>query len=371
MVQPILVRKLKAMGVICTFTCLAGICYQFATERIVDYNSILVGLPLGINFALFELFLLKKTHKKLYRMPFVRIIVFKALFYTATVYFIASLTGLIGGYFKGKHVKEFYESIFSVDMALLILFTLSIYIFINFFIQLNRLLGPGVLFKFLVGKYYTPSEEERIFMFLDLKSSTQLAEKLGHKRYYSLLNDFFHEISESVLSTRAEIYQYVGDEVIFTWKIKEGILDENCIRIFFMIKDSLLEHYDDYLKKYGVVPSFKAGLHFGTVISAEIGDLKKEIAYSGDVLNTTSRIQEQCNKLECELLVSGNLMKHLGSTSRFITEKIATVKLRGKESSVDIYQIDMVGYICLFLKLNSTKSLKIFQIGFTSYGITL
>ena len=92
-------------------------------------------------------------------------------------------------------------------------------------------------------------------MFLDLKSSTQIAEKLGHKKYFSLLNDFFHEISDSVLSTRAEIYQYVGDEVIFSWKVKDGILEQNCVNIFFKIKTSLLEHYDDYLQKYALLPT--------------------------------------------------------------------------------------------------------------------
>ena len=217
---------------------------------------------------------------------------------------------------------------------------MCVYLITNFFIQLNRLLGPGVLLKFLIGKYYTPSEEERIFMFLDIKSSTQIAEKLGHKKYYALLNDFFHEMSESVLSTRAEIYQYVGDEVIFTWDIRDGLQEANCIQIFFRIKNSLQEHYDDYMKKYGLVPAFKAGLHYGTVISAEIGDLKKEIAYSGDVLNTTSRIQEQCNKFSSELLISGNLMEQLGAVDRFKTEKIDTVQLRGKEHHVDIYRVD-------------------------------
>ncbi len=53
-------------------------------------------------------------------------------------------------------------------------------------------------------------------MFLDIKSSTTIAEQLGLENYYSLLNYFFHEISELVRSTKAEIYQYIGDEVVLT-----------------------------------------------------------------------------------------------------------------------------------------------------------
>ena len=51
-------------------------------------------------------------------------------------------------------------------------------------------------------------------MFLDMRSSTTIAEKLGHERFYALLNELFHEISQPVLQTKAEIYQYVGDEVV-------------------------------------------------------------------------------------------------------------------------------------------------------------
>ena len=55
----------------------------------------------------------------------------------------------------------------------------------------------------------------------------------------------------------------------------------------------LILHY-----QYGVVPEFKAGFHVGFATVGEIGVLKKIIAFSGDVLNTTSRIQSNCNKFD-------------------------------------------------------------------------
>jgi adenylate cyclase len=47
---------------------------------------------------------------------------------------------------------------------------------------------------------------------------------------------------------------------------------------------------------------FKAGLYFGKVVSAQIGDLKREIVYNGDVLNTTARIQAECNTYQRDCL---------------------------------------------------------------------
>ena len=177
-------------------------------------------------------------------------------------------------------------------------------------------------------------------MFLDMKSSTTIAEKLGHERFYTLLNELFHEISQPVLQTKAEIYQYVGDEVVLTWEVAHGLVDSNCLKTFFMFKENLLKNGDNYLKNFGVKPEFKAGMHFGKVISAQIGELKREIVYNGDVLNTTSRIQGECNKYERDFLVSGALMNRLDPMNGFEWERMDAVTLRGKEKEVELFSVD-------------------------------
>ncbi|MGV8816001.1 MAG: hypothetical protein ACOH2D_18025 [Gelidibacter sp.] len=49
------------------------------------------------------------------------------------------------------------------------------------FIRLaNDKFGKGIIFKMLIGRYKNPREVDKIFMFLDLKSSTMLVEQLGN-----------------------------------------------------------------------------------------------------------------------------------------------------------------------------------------------
>lgn len=91
---------------------------------------------------------------------------------------------------------------------------------IEIFYEIDRKLGQGVLLKFLLGQYYQPKEEERVFLFMDLKSSTFYAEKLGHFKYSRLIQDCFKDISSAVVKNHAQIYQYVGDEVVLTWNLK-------------------------------------------------------------------------------------------------------------------------------------------------------
>jgi adenylate cyclase len=340
--QPHLVRKLRTLALICIFTGIAGVLYQLIDEDRVDHNSVLVGLPLGLAFGLMELFLFPKAQTWFRRWSFTMMFLVKTLLYTAVIYTVTVLLATAMGMIEGRSLSELPGFLLSPGHLILVVYGLVIYSLLVFFLQINNLLGEGVLWKFIRGKYHRPREEERIFMFLDMKSSTTIAEQLGHVRFYKLLNELFHEISEPVLETKAEIYQYVGDEVILTWELNQGLKNSNCLKSFFMFQDSLHKNSEHYIRKFGVKPEFKAGLHFGKVISAQIGDIKREIVYNGDVLNTTSRIQAECNKYQRACLVSGTLMNRLKKLNGFEWERMDAVTLRGKETAVELFSVSNV-----------------------------
>lgn len=334
-----LARKWKALAVICLFTSFAGVIYQLINETRLDHNSVLFGLPLGLVFGFLELFLFPKSRLQFRQWSFTRILVFKAVLYTVVIYTVSISITIITGLLQGRSLSELPAFLSSPGPWVLVFYTLVVYSLLLFFLQVNHLLGQGVLWKFVRGKYHKPREEERIFMFLDMKSSTTIAEQLGHERFYALLNEIFHQISEPVLQTKAEIYQYVGDEVLLTWQVNDGLERANCLQAFFLFQKRLMRNEAHYLKAFGLKPEFKAGLHFGKVISAQIGDLKREIVYNGDVLNTASRIQNECNKYDRDLLISGSLMKLLEQHPGFEWEWIDTVMLKGKETEVDLYSV--------------------------------
>ena len=340
--QPNRIRKFKTLALICLFTSFAGVIYQLINEVRLDYNSVLIGFPLGLCFGLLELFVLQGAEMRFHKWPFTRIIIFKTLLYTVVIYAVTLFLTVIMGLIEGRNMTELPAFLVSLEHLVLVVYTLVIYSLLLFFLQINTLMGEGILWKFIRGKYHKPREEERIFMFLDMRSSTTIAEQLGHVRFYTLLNELFHEISQPALQTKAEIYQYVGDEVVLTWEVGDGLKNSNCLKAFFMFQENLHRNSRKYIKKFGVRPEFKAGLHFGKVISAQIGDLKREIVYNGDVLNTTSRIQNECNKYNRNCLVSGTLMNRLRQVNGFIWEKIDTVTLRGKETEMELFSVSLV-----------------------------
>ncbi len=219
-------------------------------------------------------------------------------------------------------MSEFWASFSDPDFARKMTAGFVLYVIILFFRQLDRLLGPGVLLSYFLGRYHWPHREARIFMFLDLKSSTSLAEDLGHEAYLGLVNEFFRDISGPVLDNAGEIYEYVGDAVVLTWKEARGLKDANCIRVFFDIDATIEKNRQRYLDRFGVVPEYRAGVHLGEVMTAEIGDLKKGLIFNGDVLNTAARIQGECARLGRRLMSSAELLSHLDLPDRWVAESM-------------------------------------------------
>nr|WP_121272055.1 adenylate/guanylate cyclase domain-containing protein [Pedobacter schmidteae] len=224
-------------------------------------------------------------------------------------------------------------------------YILAIYYFvmtliISFINQVNRKYGPGVLVPLLLGKYKYPQEEERIFMFMDLKSSTTIAEKLGHLKYSSFIRDSFMDINQILLQFNAEVYQYVGDEIVVTWRVSEGLRKLSCIRFFFGCENQFQDRTKYYMANYGFLPRFKAGLHMGKVTVVEIGDIKRDIAYHGDTLNTAARIQSVCNEYNKNFLISAYLLESLEPNHNVKTDALGMILLRGKSTKVGILSVE-------------------------------
>jgi len=321
---------------------LFGICYEFLDSGKITFAGPGQGFILGMALAAFEEFIFPK---KMRTESFTRTVITKTATYLSIITFVFLVFALLYGKFAESKTFEDYltEVIYPSEKYIAIGISGLFYLATIFFIQLNKLLGPGVLLKFVSGRYHTPKIEQRVFMFLDLKSSTSIAETLGHHGYYSFLNDFIRDITDSVITTSAQIYQYVGDEIVLTWKTQKGIENSNCLHVFYSIQDRIEEVKEHYLSKYQTVPEFKAGAHCGEVISAEIGDLKKDIVYNGDVLNTTARIQGLCNQLNSPLLISSELSRLLHPSENFQTHSMGSIQVRGKSEPMELISVSRNG----------------------------
>ncbi|TCK66601.1 adenylate cyclase [Winogradskyella wandonensis] len=203
----------------------------------------------------------------------------------------------------------------------------------------NGRFGRGNFLQVLVGQYKKPKEQENVLMFLDLKDSTKIAEQLGHKMYSQFIQDCFLDLNITLNRFEAEVYQYVGDEAVIYWRGKSGFRNNNCINMFFAFQKRLEKRRSYFEKKYNFWPVFKAGVHFGKLMVAEIGTVKKDLAFHGDVINTASRIQSLCNKFNKSLLLSESVMENLNISPSHFQLLAQDMELKGKSERLKIYAI--------------------------------
>lgn len=242
---------------------------------------------------------------------------------------------------------EFKEAIQQIDnfifnpiglyffiVGLLIKYTLDV------FLGSLKRNGFSMFLKSFFGKYKKPFEENRIFIFLDLVSSTQYSQKLRHEKYSAFLQECFYTISNSIVNNHGIVYQFVGDEVVVTWKGDKKDNYRRAIDFFFQFCDDLKKKEKLFMEKYGLLPEFTASLNSGNIMVAEVGDLKTEIAYHGSVLNTASRLQKQCKIYSANLLATEGFISNLKNTPHNYTyEYLGLVLLSGKVNSEKIFMI--------------------------------
>ena len=314
--------------------------YHFSkTLWITATTALVLGLIMGTVEILFfnklfpRLSLIKKIVFKslIYILIMIGFLLVVAMMYNANEFRVNVFDKRV---FQSLRVFFFNFSFWSIEVYIASIIGISL-----MYAEVSENIGQGVFHNFFTGKYHTPKEEERIFMFLDMKSSTTIAEDIGHVKYFEMLKEYFSDLTNPIIQYLGEIYQYVGDEIVVTWTLKKGILNNHCIECFFEMKRTIQNQKNKYQNQFGLVPEFKAGFHCGKVITGEIGVIKKEIIFTGDVLNTTARIQSLCNGYGVDLLVSEPLMKKLNLLPPYQMKAMGKNELRGRDEKIDLFTV--------------------------------
>lgn len=323
------------------------VAFQIPVElQLVPYalNSAIMGILFGASMGALDYYL----HKRFFHdMPVFKIMIIKAVLSLLVLFLVFLIRRyilyalIVAPVIHGQ--PEMNSDVIWIDLfEIMVIYTAFMSLVLNFMKEVNKKFGPGILIPLLLGRYRKPKEQERIFMFMDLKSSTTIAETIGHSKYSSFIRDAFIDINMELSQYNAEIYQYVGDEIVVSWKTAEGFQNGNCVNFFYACEKRFTRREKYYLSNYGIVPSFKASLHIGKVIAVEIGEIKRDLAFHGDTLNTAARIQSMCNEYQKKLLASDVLIEMGKLDQRFKTEHLGNILLKGKSIPVGIISVEPV-----------------------------
>ena len=279
------------------------------------------------------------------RLPYLFSVIFKGLFLLLGATTLAYVTQFLNMWAIENHMVTLRQMLtahvlYSPSFQALVVYLVVVRVGLAFIEQMGLLVGPRVLLNIGLGKYHKPRYEQRLFLFLDMASSTSHAESLGDYRFSRLIQDSFSLLADTVIRNDAEIYRYMGDAVLIHWPLEERIQQDRCMNIYYEFCNELQWQRKYFEEQYGFVPKFKAAAHCGQVVAAVVGVHKQEISFFSDVLNTLARLQDQCNPLGQRMLLSGDLAHRLEQQgSNYQLQDLGLIPLKGKQHPIEVYAV--------------------------------
>jgi class 3 adenylate cyclase len=141
------------------------------------------------------------------------------------------------------------------------------------------------------------------------------------------------------------VHAYVGDAVIVTWPLTGQARDgrgpaAQCLDCFFAVEERIERRAASYRDAFGCVPRFRGALHAGPVVISECGESRRQIAYFGDSMNVTARLQERAKAAGRSLLVSAELLQRVRAGPDLRIEALGKAALRGRAAAVEVFAVE-------------------------------
>jgi adenylate cyclase len=322
-------RKLRVLGFVTVGGASAGLLYAFLHQQ-----NLAVGTIAGILFSFIlggaEVATMDGPLRlKIGSLSFTARILIRSGFYAVVIIAVQwlRLAEKIAGLSGRETAAEFWSTV---------IYAALVSILFNLLLSITNLIGARALLNFITGRYHHPTEEERFVLFVDISGSTGLAQRLGGIGIHRFLDRTFRLLTRPVVEFRGEVLDYVGDEVIVTWPAQRGAVDHRPLRCFMAMRDELARAADDMWRDFGTAPQIRGSLHFGPVIVGEIGDVKRAIAFNGDVMNTAARLEQLSQDVDGGFLASRAAMERLAGAPPCVICEVGRLPIRGRADGIDV-----------------------------------
>jgi adenylate cyclase len=330
-------RKLRLLVVVIAVGAISGIAFNLVQGRTIA-SAMAVGMTYGLVMSLalgiIELFILDGPLRTwLSGLSFAINLSVRSAIYAAVIVLLQwfPIGEAVAGLPREMSSKTFWAG-FAYSAVLSIV--------VNLGLGISNIVGYRTFLNFITGRYHAPVEENRFVLFVDIAGSTGLAQRLGGKGIHRLLDRTFRLLTLAVSDYRGEVLNYVGDEVIVTWRERSGAIDCRPLRCFMAMRNELTQASRQFEHEFGVVPRIRGSLHFGPVIVGEIGDVKRAIVFNGDVMNTAARLEELSRNVDGGFLASRTAMERFSSAPPFAVNDLGRLPIRGRTDGIDVVGID-------------------------------
>jgi adenylate cyclase len=325
------------------------IIFEHGFTRIYPFiNGAGAGLLVGLIIGLFEVYLFSpRAHQKsFFILLFTRVVIYMVSI-AFVILIVVTLTRSI------RHHQPLFEALLSEESIVYItqgkfktavVFAFIASVLVNFTRVISFKIGRGVLIDFILGVYQKPRLVERVFLLLQITNANQLLKEYTLESYHNFLNKIYKEIAIAAMYNGGYVYEYVDNQIILYWKAPKRGWQSHLFPCYNAILAVMKNNEAYFNKAYNLVPKLVCVAHGGEVVQAEIGELKTEIVFHGDVLNTVGRMMQVAIERGKVLVISEYVQQHIINKEESVQiNSIGQIALRGKQQPVDLFSITYDG----------------------------
>ena len=176
-----------------------------------------------------------------------------------------------------------------------------------------------------------------VLWYCDLRGFTPLSERLDGAELIGILNEYFERMAAPVRAHGGEVLKFIGDAMLAIFPLAERDAEIACNAALAAAREAA-----EAMTAYGRecvacgTPELRFGvaLHLGEVTYGNIGAPDRlDFTVIGPAVNRVVRIEEQCRRLERQILVSGEVAKHV----RTDLVSVGSHALRGVREAVELF----------------------------------
>jgi adenylate cyclase len=298
-------------------------------------NGVIGGALFGVGIASFEEFYFQQRPGRWLRVMHP---VKSILIYSLVILIFLFLAQHVAHFLLGR-LEELLAAYARLPVVLPVAFGIALFAVLT--LRTVGFIGARTLFELFIGRYHRPVLERKVFLFLDMKGSTQIVERIGPIQGKALLGKFLFDLSKPITDYLGDIYLYAGDGLIAMWDWDDALSNNNITRSVDAINAMIAREAPVYEEQFSCVPGYRIGIHGGEVVISEQGDAKRSIGVYGATINITARLEQAAKSLGHDCIVSGDIVAALDPIKdRF--EYIGAETVRGVSEPVEVFAYEGV-----------------------------
>lgn len=179
-------------------------------------------------------------------------------------------------------------------------------------------------------------QREMTIMFADIRSFTELSEKLTPEENFRFINSYLSKMEPVVQANHGFIDKYIGDSIMALFP--DNADDAVCGAVAML---HTLEEFNSGRRRAGYSPiEIGIGLHTGSLMLGTIGGKNRmDGTVISDAVNLASRVESLTKMYGASLLITEHTYNQLTHVDNYVIRIIDKVKVKGKSQPVIVFEV--------------------------------